>query len=186
MGRSLSSRPVELARVARIDESALDARLKKIKLRVLCDVTNPLLGRRGSARTFGPQKGATPAQVKFLENMLIRWSRFAPRDTKNKPGAGAAGALAFGLSGFAGASLEPGTRFVMNAVGWNQRARKADLLITGEGRLDKTSFQGKVLAGVLARRGRAQVMVVCGENALTKSEWRRHGVSDVFLIKEFL
>ena len=184
-GRRLSSRPVDLVRVARVDFSKLDPRLKKTKLRVLSDVTNPLLGARGSARTFGPQKGATPAQVNFLEKMLTRWSRFAPTKTARWPGAGAAGALAFGLSGFAGASLERGTSFIMDAVGWKHKARRADLLITGEGRLDKTSFDGKVLAGVLARRARAQVAVVCGSSALKKSEWSRRGIADVFYLKEF-
>jgi glycerate kinase len=185
-GRSLSSRPMELARVARVDFSALDPRLRKTKIRVLCDVTNPLLGARGSARVFGPQKGATPAQVNFLEKLLKRWSRFARFKTARAPGAGAAGALAFGLSGFAGATLERGMPFIMDKVGWSKRSRGADLLITGEGRLDKTSFHGKVLAGVLARRGRARVMVVCGSSALTKSEWRRRGVAEVVALKEFV
>jgi glycerate kinase len=185
VGRPLSARPVELARIARIDFAAFDPRLKKTRLRVLCDVTNPLLGRRGSARVFGPQKGATPAQVVFLEKMLARWSRLAPVKTARRPGAGAAGALAFGLSGFAGATLERGTPFIMDAVGWKKAAHRADVLVTGEGRLDGTSFEGKVLAGVLQRRGRARVIVVCGSNALKKSEWSRRGVAEVLSLKEF-
>ncbi len=184
-GRPLSSRPVDLIRIARVDFSRLDPRLKKTKLRVLCDVTNPLLGARGSARVFGPQKGATPIQVNFLEKMLTRWSRFAPVKTARLPGAGAAGALAFGLSGFAGATLERGASFIMDAVGWKKKSRRADLLITGEGRLDKTSFDGKVLAGVLSRRASARVAVVCGSSALKKSEWSRRGIADVFTLKEF-
>lgn len=185
-GHLLSARPLDVMRVARVDFSKLDPRLKKTKIRVLCDVRNPLLGPRGSARVFGPQKGASPKEVQFLEKMLTHWSRFARVNTARRPGAGAAGAIAFGLSGFAGASLEAGTSFIMKAVGWRRHARSASILITGEGRLDKTSFDGKVLAGVLAQRYRADVVVVCGSSTLTAHEAHRRHISHVFTLKEFL
>jgi glycerate kinase len=179
-GRSLSPAPHDLISLDRVDARGLDRRLASARLFVACDVKNPLLGRRGSARTFGPQKGATPAQVSFLERVMRRWSRFAVRQTRDKPGAGAAGALAFGLSAFAGATLVDGASFILNAIDWPRAARTADVIVTGEGRLDATSFNGKAVGAVAARRGRARVHVICGASALTRAAARRAGVDTIW------
>ncbi len=185
-GRELSAKPKDLVRIARVEWKNFDARVDKAEIRVLCDVTNPLLGRNGSARTFAPQKGATPSQVRILEKMLKRWSALARVDAKNKKGAGAAGALAFGLAGFARAKLTPGTSFIMDALQWRSRARRAKIIFTGEGRLDRTSFQGKVVGEIVKRRGRAKVIVVCGSSALTRSQAKAARIADVVTLKEFL
>ncbi len=185
-GTELSANPKELLRLARIDRKHLDARLKRARIHVLCDVTNPLLGPRGSARTYGPQKGATPVQVRLLEKMLRRWSTFARPRLKNKPGVGAAGALAFGLVAFANATLVAGTPFVMKRLNWARAARGADIIFTGEGRLDKTSLQGKVAGEILKRRGKSKVVVVCGSNLLTRRQTKAAGIDQCFTLKEFL
>ncbi len=178
-GRELSEKPVDLIRLHRLDWSGFDPRLKKTKIHVLCDVRNPLLGATGSARTFGPQKGATPSQVFFLEKFLKRWAAFAPHPSHKKPGAGAAGALAFGLAGFSGAELVEGAPFLMKAVGWEKVAREADLIITGEGKLDRTSLGGKVIGAIGRKRGNAPVFALCGSVDLPAPELRRLGIARV-------
>lgn len=175
-GRRLFSTPTDLLRLARVEWKDFDVRLKRVRIRVLCDVTNPLLGPRGSARVYGPQKGANARQVRLIEQALRRWSSFARVQTRHQPGAGAAGALAFGLSAFAGARLVRGMPFIMKKLNWAQAARRADVIVTGEGKMDRTSMQGKVVGEVLRRRGRAQVWVLCGSCVFTSEQLRRFGV----------
>ena len=117
--------------------------------------------------------------------MLREWSGFSPRQAAGWPGAGAAGGVAFGLAGFAGAKLVRGTPAIMKALRWQPSARKADVIFTGEGRLDKTSFQGKVIGDILERRGRAKVIAVVGSSTLSYQQARRAGLEDVILLKEF-
>lgn len=178
-GRRLSAAPRALERLARVDDGRLDRRLRKTKIYVLCDVKNPLLGRRGSARTFGPQKGATTKDVLFLESVLWRWSSFARRQTRDWPGAGAAGGLAFGLSAFAGARLVNGTPEIIRTLRWERAAQKADLIVTGEGRMDETSFFGKVTGEIARRRGEAKVAVLCGSTTVSRAYWKRRGIVHV-------
>jgi glycerate kinase len=134
-GRELSAAPNDLIRLHAIHWEKLDARLAKAKIYILCDVKNPLLGPNGSARVFGPQKGATKSQVRFLEKYFEHWSKFVPPYAKASgglakklveiPGVGAAGGLSFGLMGFLGAVLARGTPFIMDRVKWNAAARRA-------------------------------------------------------------
>ena len=146
----------------RVDLSTLDPRLAGTRLRVACDVTNPLLGANGAAAVYGPQKGASPADVKALDERLARFadaldlaSRRSERDT---PGAGAAGGVGFALlsvsGSFASLDLVPGVDLVMEATGFDQALREADLVITGEGRIDAQTGFGKTAMGV-ARRAEA-------------------------------
>src|SRR4029077_8870070 len=95
---------------------------------------------------------------------------------------GAAGALAFGLSGFIGARLVRGTPFIMKLLKWQELARQASLILTGEGRLDKTSFSGKVIGEIVGHRGRAGVYVVCGAASLTNRDLKRRGIEKVELM----
>lgn len=127
-------------------------------LLVACDVDNPLCGPRGAAAIYGPQKGATPEQVEILDRHLAHLAaviaRDLGRDVRAIAGAGAAGGLGAGLMAFADARLERGIRIVMDAVHFEERIRGADLIITGEGRIDRQSMMGKVIAGV-GRAGQA-------------------------------
>ncbi len=124
--------------------------LAGVEIVVACDVDNPLIGERGAARVFGPQKGATPEQVARLDaglaalSMEVGWGY----ELRERPGAGAAGGLGFGMLAFFGAKLRPGFGIVAEAVGLAGRVRGADLVITGEGRLDASSLGGKTAVGV--------------------------------------
>ena len=113
---------------------------------VACDVASPLLGERGAARAFGPQKGASPAQVEELERRLAGMAELAP--FAELPGAGAAGGLGAALAAL-GATLVPGAELVLEAVGFRLRIRGAQLVVTGEGVVDRTSGEGKATGAVL-------------------------------------
>jgi glycerate kinase len=119
-------------------------------IRVACDVTNPLLGPQGAAAVFAPQKGATPTQVQELGEGLRRYAALLAADPETL-GAGAAGGAAFGLLALCGATLERGVDLVLDAVGFSDRCREADLVLTGEGRLDGQTVHGKAVSGVAAR-----------------------------------
>ena len=139
-----------------VDLRGLDARLGEVDLRIACDVTNPLLGPTGAAATYGPQKGATPAQVTQLDRALDRYAhwlmRATGRDERATAGAGAAGGTAFGLLSiadrFRSVRLVPGVDVVMEETGLREKLRRADLVITGEGRIDAQTAFGKTALGV--------------------------------------
>lgn len=128
-----------------------------VRLRVACDVTNPLLGPRGAARAFGPQKGATPAMVEELERRLAALPELAP--VADLPGAGAAGGLGAALAALGG-ELVPGIELVLDALDVSAHLRDARLAITGEGTVDATSAEGKAPAGVAGACARAGVPCV--------------------------
>ena len=140
----------------------MDPRLAGVDLRIACDVTNPLLGERGAAATYGPQKGATPEQVAELDERLGRWADAleagSGRRERDTPGAGAAGGTGFGLlclcDRFRSLTLEPGIDLIMEATGFDAKLARADLVVTGEGRVDAQTAFGKTALGV-ARRAHA-------------------------------
>jgi glycerate kinase len=141
-----------------IDISNVDRRLNNANITVMSDVTNPLCGENGASAVYGPQKGATPEQVKLLDSNLEHLARKVREqlhtDFANTPGAGAAGGLGFGLMAFTGAKLRSGIEAILDLAGFDALARDADLIITGEGNLDAQSAMGKVLSGI-ARRAKA-------------------------------
>jgi glycerate kinase len=118
------------------------------RVRVLCDVRNPLLGDRGAARVFGPQKGADPDAVEELERRLALLSELEP--FRDLAGAGAGGGLGAGFASL-GAELCDGAALVLDTIGFDERARRADLVVTGEGTVDRTTLEGKA-PGVVVRR----------------------------------
>lgn len=159
-----------LGRIAHIEAPPA---LQKARVQVLCDVTNPLLGLRGAARVFGPQKGATPDEVVRLEaglaNLADVVERELGRDVRDLPGAGAAGGLGAGAVAFLDAELVPGVDAVIEAAGLDEALRGADWVVTGEGRYDEQSLEGKVVSGVraCARRVGCRVAVLAGSTDLT-------------------
>lgn len=165
-GKELPPGGAALANLASVDLSGLDPRLEKTVIRVACDVDNPLCGPRGASAVFGPQKGATPAQVKELDAALAVFAAVAAKAT-DKPhvaevaGAGAAGGLGAGLLYFTGATLMPGVTLVLEAVGFDERVKKADLVFTGEGRTDFQTAYGKAPAGVAHAAKKYSIPVVC-------------------------
>ncbi len=158
----------DLARVACLDPVDLDPRLARIRLRVACDVDNPLLGARGAAAVFGPQKGATPDMVEVLEAGLARlaghFEQHFGRAVAEIPGAGAAGGVGAALHAALGATLEPGADLVLGALEVTAALEDVVLVVTGEGCLDASSLGGKAPVGV-ARRARSRgipVVAFCG------------------------
>jgi glycerate kinase len=157
-----------LADLARIDLTGVDARLRNASIVVASDVTNTLCGEQGAARVFGPQKGASPADVGVLDAALARFAEVASRDhgvdLLTVPGSGAAGGLGAGLMLAAGARLEPGFAIVAEATGLDRRIAATDVVITGEGRLDAQTPFGKTAAGVarIARAHGKRVGVIAG------------------------
>ncbi|MHC4441060.1 MAG: glycerate kinase [Planctomycetota bacterium] len=153
-----------LAEIARIDMTSRDQRIASSEILVACDVDNPLCGPRGAAAVYSPQKGATPEQVKILDHNLNHLVETVKRDLNmdigHFPGAGAAGGLGAGLVAFFGATIQPGVKLVMEAVNFNQRIARADLVITGEGKIDAQSMMGKVIEGVGRACQEAQVPVI--------------------------
>lgn len=150
---------------AAVDLDGLDDRLATIELLVACDVTNPLLGSAGAAATYGPQKGADPDQVRDLDQRLARFAdaldAASGRSERDTPGAGAAGGVGYALLAiqdrFAGFALRPGIELVMDATDFDGRLGTADLVITGEGRIDAQTAFGKTALGVAKRARAAEV-----------------------------
>jgi glycerate kinase len=155
-----SGNPVEpvggaLAAIQRIDPGGLDPRLAGVRVEAICDVDNPLLGERGAAFVYGPQKGATPAQVRELDAGLAHLAAVIERDlgldVRELPGAGAAGGLGAGLKAFLDAELRRGVDLVLDLVGLEAHLRGADLVLTAEGQIDFQTAFGKAPAGVAER-----------------------------------
>lgn len=157
-GNPLSPGGGELLRLDRIDLSGFDPRLAGCSVRIASDVVNPLCGPQGAAAIYGPQKGASPREVELLDAALAHYAdvivRCTGQDVRNRPGAGAAGGLGAGLMAFCGAVPGSGIDAMLDAVGFDRLLSGADLVITGEGRIDGQSASGKVPVGV-ARRAKA-------------------------------
>jgi glycerate kinase len=167
-GGDLPEGGAALARLDRIDTSALDPRLADVKIVIASDVTNPLCGPRGAAATYGPQKGADEPAVAALDAALATYGRAIEQATgrlvADIPGAGAAGGTTAGLIGVAHATVRPGVEVVAELVGLADALETADLVITGEGRADEQTLQGKTAMGVatLARPRATPVALLCG------------------------
>lgn len=147
---------------------------------VACDVDNPLLGPHGAAAVYGPQKGADTAElVAALDAALASWARVVdPGGVADEPGAGAAGGAGFGLMALLGARLRPGFDLVADLLGFDERLARADLVITGEGRLDAQTLRGKGPAGVASRARAAgiPVLAVAGRIDLDADELAGAGI----------
>jgi len=155
-----------LVDIAVIDMGSIDKRIAQSSFTVMCDVDNPLFGPRGAAHIFGPQKGANPGQVFLLDKGLRHLGQALNmqfgKDFANIPGAGAAGGLGAGCMAFLDATLMSGIDAILKLCGFEKHLLDADLIITGEGRLDSQSFYGKVLSGILSKAGAVPVWSICG------------------------
>jgi glycerate kinase len=146
-----------------LHELGLHGDLRRVALQVACDVSNPLLGPSGAASTYGPQKGATPDEIALLDERIGRFADLledaAKRSERDTPGAGAAGGVGFALlaiqGSFSAFALRPGVDLVMEATDFDARLARADLVLTGEGRIDAQTGFGKTALGV-ARRAQAR------------------------------
>ena len=153
-----------LDRIARPDSDPLLG----VSVAVACDVDNPLCGPRGASRVYGPQKGATPAQIEFLDRNLDRFARILRRDlgveVADLPGSGAAGGLGAGMMAFVRGVLGPGISLIVEAVNLGERLGNADLCLTAEGTIDASSAFGKTAVGVsrLARSFGCPTLALAG------------------------
>ena len=177
-----------LAQLDRIDLSCFDPRLQHCKVQVACDVDNPLCGAKGASSVFGPQKGATPEMVASLDSSLGHFAKLIQRDLQrdvaNIPGAGAAGGMGAAFLAFLDAQLSPGIDIVVQATGLEEAIRAADLVITGEGRMDAQSAHGKAPVGVARVAGRYQVPVIGISGSLGDgaSLLNQHGIAALFSV----
>ncbi len=148
-----------LWRIARIDTAEAEALLRSVEITVMCDVTNPLYGPTGAAYVFAPQKGADAEKVKSLDAGLRHFGDVIRSqyglDVGAMPGAGAAGGMGAGCVALLGGTIQSGIDAVLDVTGFDRQLEGADLVITGEGRIDSQSADGKVISGV-ARRTRAK------------------------------
>ncbi|KOO14915.1 glycerate kinase [Vibrio xuii] len=177
-----------LAHLATIDLSGLDPRLASVQLEVACDVDNPLCGKKGASHVFGPQKGATPEMIEQLDANLAHYAdvirQTNGKEVVNQAGAGAAGGLGAALLGLFDATLRPGINIVMDAVNLAEVVKDADLVITGEGRIDSQTIHGKTPIGV-ARTAKLYNLPVIGIAGSTAQDCRvvhDHGLDAVYSV----
>ena len=153
-----------LKNIVRIDTSEMLSELRNIPIITMCDIDNPLCGEHGAAAVFGPQKGADAACVAMLDAGLSHLADVVRRDLnveiKDLPGAGAAGGMGGGMAAFFGSNLQMGIETVLDAVNFDQLIDGADLVLSGEGKIDTQSLRGKVVIGVARRTKRANVPLV--------------------------
>jgi glycerate 2-kinase len=163
-GARLGPGGAELARLEHVDISGIDRRIREVEVLVASDVDNPLTGEHGASAVFGPQKGASPEAVAELDAALANFADKVEvavgRSARDEPGAGAAGGLGFGLMMFCDAIVRPGIELSLDAVGADAALETADLVITGEGRIDAQTLRGKAPVGVARRAQRFGVPVV--------------------------
>lgn len=169
-GNELTPGGAKLRELHTIEAESLQSLLSDISITVACDVTSPLYGANGASHIFGPQKGATTEEVLILDEALSHFAQITqlhsinPQDCSQFEGAGAAGGLGFALMAYCNAKLKSGFATIAEIVDLNQQLEKADLVITGEGKLDAQTAMGKVASGV-ALRAKAKnipVMAICG------------------------
>lgn len=171
-GQELAAGGAALSRLARIDASRAHPLLGEAVIELAADVTNPLLGPRGAAPVYAPQKGASSEDVRVLEVALARYADVLAEATgvrvHDVPGTGSAGGVPAGLLALAGARMVPGFELVARAVGLEERLAGARLVITGEGQLDRQSFEGKVVGRLAERCGAHGLPLVVIAGVLTQ------------------
>ena len=165
-----------LGEISSIDMTQIDPRLSSVKIEVACDVDNPLTGPTGASAIFGPQKGATPEMVKILDQNLHHYAETISsnlgKDIEQVPGAGAAGGLGGGLMAFLSAELKRGVEIVLDATRLEEQVKDADLVITGEGKIDAQTVFGKTPIGVAktAKKHNVSVIAIAGNVASDSHE----------------
>jgi glycerate kinase len=187
-GEPLPSGGGALRKLAKIDTTDCDQRLRQVVVTVACDVNNPLCGPKGASAIFGPQKGATEEMVAVLDSALAVFGQhlqeITGREVMNIAGAGAAGGMGAALLGVLNAELKPGVEIVIDALHLESQVADASLVITGEGRLDSQSISGKTPIGVARCAKQYQKPVIALAGGLTKDHQivHEHGLDAVFSV----
>jgi glycerate kinase len=187
-GEAIAFGGAALAGLERIDVSTLDSRLADCDILIASDVDNPLCSTSGASHVYGPQKGATREMVAQLDSALSHYADVIKRDLgidiRDVPGAGAAGGLGAGLMVFLKARLEPGVEVIIQATGLTEHLKEANLVFTGEGRIDSQTARGKTPVGV-ARRAKEfglPVIAIAGEIGSGYQAVFNQGIDSVFSI----
>jgi glycerate 2-kinase len=189
-GNELPPGGAALENLATIDLTKFIFQKNKVDVTVACDVQNPLVGPNGSSHVYGPQKGATPEMVIMLDRALARYAKVVKQtvgiDIADMPGGGAAGGLAAGLHAFLGARICSGVNLVLDALRFDEIARDADIIVTGEGRIDSQTLQGKTVSGVLERAKALSVPVVAFAGIVGEGigDLHRAGLIQVYSLSE--
>ena len=187
-GQSIGFGGAALSNLAEIQLADLDPRLQHVQIEVACDVNNPLCGERGASAIFAPQKGATPEMVKVLDAALAHFAEIAERDCgkqiKEQSGAGAAGGMGGGLLLLPNVQLKAGVQIVLDNLKLSEQVKEADLVITGEGRMDAQSILGKTPIGVarMAKQFNKPVIAIVGCLREDYDVVYEHGIDAVFPI----
>ena len=180
----------ELKKVLRIDTKYFDNRLSKTKVLIASDVSNPLCGPKGASRIYGPQKGATPEMTKELDESLAYFAEIIKRDlhkdVKDIPGAGAAGGLGASLIAFLNAELRPGIDIMIEIAKLEQAIKDADLVVTGEGKIDSQTIYGKAPIGVarIAKKYNIPVIAVAAIISDDADIVHQYGINTLIKISE--
>ena len=187
-GKSISYGGNGLRELARIEETNVHPMLKECTFKVACDVTNPLCGENGSSAIFGSQKGATPEMVQELDQLLLHYAELSKKINANAdrfyPGTGAAGGMGFAFLTYTNATLESGIQIVLTETKLEELIITADVVVTGEGRLDGQTALGKAPIGVasLAKKHQKKVLAFAGAVTPDAKECNQHGIDAFFPI----
>jgi len=180
-----------LIKISRIESQGVHPKLNQVKITAMCDVTNPFYGDQGAAFIYAPQKGSSSEDVGLLDKGLQQVASVFKKqfsiDVQQKKGAGAGGGFAGGAMALLNAALISGVNTVFTMTNFGNAIAWADVVITGEGKLDEQSFHGKVVDGVIkeARLYQKRFIIVCGINELTRQQLRAVGVERVYSLVEF-
>lgn len=179
-----------LERIAGIDMQNIDARLRDVQVVAMCDICNTLCGEQGAAAVFGPQKGATEEDVKRLDKGLLHLAeeiaKVGDKDVLTLRGGGAAGGMGAGAAAFLGAELQSGIDVVLETIHFDEMLRNCSFVITGEGKIDGQSVQGKVISGVAKRASKQNVPVLAVVGSIDEGAEAVYdiGVSAIFSINQ--
>ena len=187
-GNQLRGGLSSLSSLSDIDLSYIDPRLKGISFEVACDVDNPLVGPQGASAIFASQKGADSEMIDQLEIILNHYSRVISRKFKNDvslyPGAGAAGGIGYGFKAFLNAELKSGIKIILDKVDFNHHLLNADLVLTGEGKIDSQSDRGKAPIGVIeyAKRHKCRIFIIAGTLDSSDTLISNYGIDKAFSV----
>ena len=187
-GKAISYGGNGLRELSNIEESNVNPTLKECTFKVACDVTNPLCGENGSSAIFGPQKGATPEMVQELDQLLLHYAELSKNINSHSdrfyPGTGAAGGMGFAFLTYTNATLESGIQIVLTETKLEELIITADVVVTGEGRLDGQTALGKAPIGVasLAKKHQKKVLAFAGAVTPDAKECNQHGIDAFFPI----
>lgn len=187
-GCEIKTGAIGLKDIAKISSEGVIPELKECSFEIACDVTNPLCGENGCSAIYGPQKGADAEMVKNMDQWMTHYAKVTmdnyPNADMNYPGSGAAGGLGFAFRSFTNAILESGIQIVLRETKLEEYIKEADIVITGEGRLDAQTVMGKAPAGVaeIAKKYKKPVIAFAGAVTKEASKCNEHGIDAYFPI----